>query len=175
MIKFMKNRYIRFILVLVFLCFGEAYGQRFQISLTGWDSPLFNLTNIVQAGAKSSSIVDSSNWLNYVCKKGPNDPFYKITVHLASGTIPQGVSMFILAGYAQGDGVANAGTSTGTVQLGYTPQVILDKIGNTNTGGFKNQGHMLTMTININDFTQLQSADHNLYIVYTLTTSDYVL
>lgn len=146
---------------------GQA--NRIDILLSGRVNPIINLANISLAGGRSVTFVDSEQWLNYSARRNPNDNFYYITVQLASGTIPPGVRIFIQAGADVGSGTGIAGSPTGMVQLGVIPQVIVNQIGNTNTGNKKNQGHQIFMTIEVVDFALFESALNNLYIEYGIS------
>jgi hypothetical protein len=138
--------------------------------LSGRVDQNFNLANITQAGGKSVTFVDSEQWLNYNVRRHPQDgSLYNVKVRLVSGTIPQGVRIIIQAGADVGLGTGLAGTTTGPVQLGPNPQVIINGIGNTNTGNKKNQGHPIYMTIEVVDFTLFLSSLNNLYIEYSLS------
>lgn len=151
-----------------FMLSGQS--SRFEIMLSGRVNPNFNLANITQAGGKSVTIFDSEQWLNYNVKRHPSDTnLYYITVQLISGTIPPGVNIIIQAGADVGLGTGIAGTTTGPKQLGLTPQVIINGIGNTNTGNQKNQGHPIYMTIEVVNFALFESALNNLYIEYRLS------
>lgn len=155
--------------IIIIACIHTALSQsQSSVAVVGRVTSNYNLANITQPGGQSTSIIDNSLWLNYNAKRNPNEPFFAITVSLASGTIPPGIAIFVQAGEDVGAGTGRAGRTTGSVQLSYTPTAIIVDIGNTNTGSGKNKGHLLTISIIVNDFTQLQSADYNLNLVYTL-------
>jgi hypothetical protein len=163
-------KHILLFLLLTVSMFLSGQTTRFAVMLSGRVNPNFNLANITQAGGKSVSFVDSEQWLNYNVRRHPSDAnLYFITVQLISGTIPPGVRIIIQAGADAGLGTGIAGTTTGPVELGLTPQVIINGIGNTNTGNQKNQGHPIYMTIEVVDFTLFESALNNLYIEYRLS------
>ena len=156
-------------LMVITVCSLTAISQtQNSIALTGRTTTSFNLSNITQPGGQSTSIIDDTQWINYSVKSNSSEPFYAISVSVASGSIPPGVSLFIMAGEDAGGGFGRAGRPTGNVQVGYTPVAIINEIGNSNTGSGKNKGHKITLSIIITDFTQLQSADYNLNIIYTL-------
>lgn len=139
-----------------------------SIALSGRTVTGFNIANITQPGGQPTSIIDDTQWINYSVKSTSSEPFYAISVSVASGSIPPGITIFLLAGEDAGGGFGRAGRPTGNVQVGYTPIAIINEIGNSNTGSGKNKGHKITLSIIVSDFTQLQSADYNLNIVYTL-------
>ena len=126
------------------------------------------LTHTFNAGVPRQIIVDDSQWLNYTTLIHPTDPTFSITVEVAMGSIPDGLELQVEASPYAGGSKDRAGTPTKKITISHIPRVLIDNIGTCYTGSGKNEGHRLTFSYVITDYSKLQSGTTSIYVQYTI-------
>ena len=161
-----KLRIIFWILLFLISCVSNAQNS---ISVTNINPIYMDLTSSFNAGLQKSIITDDSQWLNYTTLVHPSDPTISITVEIASGSIPEGLEMQIEASPYMGMSKGKQGTPTGKITVTHIPRVLIDNIGTSYTGSGRNEGHRLTYSFKITDYSKLLSGTTQVYIQYTIT------
>jgi hypothetical protein len=156
-----------FVLIALTLISPAVWAQN-SLSVSDRSSVTLDLSALIAAGKNTEMVADNSQWINYSLNINPAEPFASISVAIASGDIPSGVELYMQAGYYTGQGRGKAGRPTGKVRVDHVPKVLLNDIGTSYTGQGKRQGHQLTLSMVITDFSLLQPGDYTLYIQYTL-------
>ncbi len=117
---------------------------------------------------------NNSLWLNYssIIGAAPDDN-RKITVS-ATGTLPMGADLRVLASAVSGNGAGTRGTPTGQVTISSTGQGydIITGIGSCYTGNGVQNGHQLTYSLveNSANYGNLRfDTNYSLTITYTLS------
>ena len=118
------------------------------------------------------SAEDNTQWLNYSSIIGSTtEPNRKVTV-VASGNLPAGTNLKVVAGAYTGTGAGTTGSPTAAVTLSTTEQDLITGIGSCYTGDGTSNGHNLTYSIeeNMGDYSNLDfDADYTATITYTLS------
>lgn len=151
---------------LIFLSGWAQNGN--NISVTDRSSVSIDMSALIAAGIHSEKIVDNTQWLNYSLDVNPAEPLSSVSVSIASGTVPNGIDLYIQAGYYKGSGRGKMGRPTGKIRIDNVPKVLINDIGKSFTGNGKHQGHQLVLSMIITDFSLLQPGDYTIYILYTL-------
>jgi len=113
---------------------------------------------------------NSTKWLNYTSALMADGPARTVTVKVTSGTVPPGVNLRVQAGPYTGAGAGTLGLSAGLVTLDNTAKTILTGIGGSYTGDGPNNGHLLTYSISIADYSLLDfSSSAVLQVTYTIS------
>lgn len=133
-----------------------------------------HFTIIQGAGSGSSPVVEQSNnnslWLNYSSALPANQNSRSITAEVSQGAVPRGIKIFLEASQFSGSGGGQRGISSGKIELTNQPRPIITGIGNSYTGDGVQSGHQLTFSVEISDFTQIETSGVNSFLVlYTLT------
>ncbi len=133
-----------------------------------------HFTIIQGAGSGSSPTIEQSNnnslWLNYSSALPVNQNSRSITAEVSQGTVPKGLKIFLEASQFSGNGNGQRGISSGKIELTNQPRPIITGIGNSYTGDGVQSGHQLTFSVEISDFTQIEtSGENNFLVLYTLT------
>lgn len=159
----------KYLLVLMVLTaiFGLGKAQN-SLTVTNRSTSTFEMTDIIISGNHTETVVDNNQWMNYSLNRNWTDPLATISVAIASGTIPPGMEIYIQAGNYNGSGRGHAGQPTGKIKLGYIPTVLINGIGDVNTGHGKHQGHQITLSIMIVDYALVQPGQYTLNLQYTL-------
>lgn len=124
-------------------------------------------------GGESAIIQKTTNetlWINYTCAlpDGPNSR--SINAEISQGTLPQGVALFLEASPYSGTGDGNLGIADGKIELSSQPKPIISGIGNCYTGDGISNGHQLSFSIEISDYSQIYAVDNAYFLVlYTIT------
>ncbi|SFI80634.1 hypothetical protein [Myroides guanonis] len=169
--------------LLLFLC-----GTYFLIAQTGSRSVSFNLSEVAlldvepaasyinlamniptEAGkAVSMPEVNVTKWLNYTSAIRTGAP--KRSVSAQVDQLIEGVTLKLQTGTASGSGGGLLGTSAGNVVLTTSPAVIIIGIGGAYTGIGINNGHLLSFSLEVNDYKKLvQTTDKIITITYTIS------
>lgn len=112
----------------------------------------------------------SSLWLNYSSALPVHQNSRSITAEVSQGAVPQGVKLFLEASEFSGGGGGLPGQTAGRIELTNQPRPIITGIGNCFTGDGVMSGHQLSFTIEISDYTQLETTgETNFVVLYTLT------
>jgi hypothetical protein len=161
-----KLKIIFWILLLSISCVSNAQNS---ISVTNINPIYMDLTPSFNAGLPKNIITDDSQWLNYTTLVHPSDPTFSITVEIASGSIPEGMEMQIEASPYMGMSKGKPGTPTGKITVTHIPRVLIDNIGTSYTGSGRNEGHRITFSFIITDYSKLLSGITTIYVQYTIT------
>ena len=168
-ISLMKN----FLFIGAFLYFlliyfpFEVYGQN-SVSISGTNTGSIQMTAPLIPGSPVETVIDESKWLNYNISVAPDDPSVSISVHIASGALPNGLRLQLQAGSFQGTG--EGGITSGNLTLSNIPQVLISNIRRCNTGTGINFGHQLTYRYTISDYSAVIASNSSLEILFTINT-----
>lgn len=130
----------------------------------------FNLNLIAptEAGSiVSISPTNSTKWINFTSAVAIGIT-RKITAQL-SGTLPNGINLKLVVSNYAGSGAGTLGTSSGTVYLSGTAQIVVNNIGGAYTGDGSNNGYNLNYSIEIANYALLQSQTNTFSIIYTMS------
>ena len=187
----LRNRTIRIMTAMMiscFLFFIKSYAQddedgcslSFSIpemALIDIEPPgLSHLHLTLEAGSESGQPITAKGsindnlWINYTSCMASGAGSRSVSVHVASGTIPEGVQLILSPSGFSGNGRGTHGIPVGEVILSQTPQTLISGIGRCFTGDGQNNGHKLNYTLRISDYNSLNFDDSsNLQIAFTLT------
>ena len=154
------------ILLLLISCLSYAQNR---ISLSNRNPIYMEMLGDFSADAPKKIITDDSQWLNYTTLVHPSDPTISITVKIASGSIPEGLELQIEASPYLGMSKGKSGTPTGKITVTHMPHVLIDNIGTSYTGSGTNEGHRISYSFIITDYSQLLSGATTVYVQYTIT------
>lgn len=125
-----------------------------------------------ESGAAPTIINDTNEtlWLNYTSSQNGTSG-RKISAVISSGSVPAGVSVYVMAGVYTGIGKGQKiGVRTGKKKLTKNPRTIIKNIRNCYTGDGIGNGHLLSFTMKITKQTKIKSiADANFVVTYTIT------
>lgn len=110
----------------------------------------------------------NSKWINYSSAVSVGET-RSISAQISSGTVPAGTAITIMAsGISTGAGLR--GSSSGTITLSASPQIIISGIGGAFTGTGINNGHSLSYNLLIQNYSLLDNASTNvLSILFTIS------
>ena len=163
----MRSKKYLFVLIVLSLITTAVLGQN-SLSVSERSSVTLDLSALIAAGKNTEMVTDNAQWINYSLEVNPAEPVASISVSIASGNIPNGVELYMQAGYYTGSGRGKTGRPTGKIRVDHVPKVLINDIGTSFTGHGKHQGHQLTLSMVITDFSLLQPGDYTLYLQYTL-------
>jgi hypothetical protein len=161
-----QKKYLSAFIVLT-LIFQVGWAQN-SLSVSDRSSVSIDLSELIAAGKNTEMVADNTQWINYSLEVNPAEPFASISVEIASGNIPNGIELYMQAGYYTGSGRGKTGRPTGKIRIDHMPKVLINDIGTSFTGHGRHQGHQLILSIVITDFALLQPGEYTLYIQYTL-------
>lgn len=129
------------------------------------------LSRIHNAGLVGEVMSDNSQWLNYTVLVDSSDPTVSISVNIASGSIPEGVELYVQAGNYKGFSRrrGKVGNPVNKVRLSHQPRALIKNIGTSYTGSGRNEGHQLTFYFKVVDYSKLEPGTSTIYIQYTIT------
>jgi hypothetical protein len=128
-----------------------------------------SLNSPTEAGLPVTNGVNSnSKWINYSSAVSFGET-RTISAQISTGSVPAGTIIQLTAsGISTGAGAR--GSSTGTISLSNSPQVIINGIGGSYTGTGTNNGHSLTYNLVIQNYSLLDNASTNvLSILFTIS------
>ncbi len=157
-----------FFVLLVMLVLSDPACAQNSLSVSDRSAMTLDLTPALSAGINTELIADSTQWINYSFEINPAEPFASISVEIISGSIPDGVELYLQAGHYVGNSRGRTGRPTGKIRLDHVPKVLINDIGTSFTGHGKREGHQLILTMVITDFALLQSGDFSFFLQYTL-------
>lgn len=141
-----------------------------DIESAGSTDITLGITAPTEAGlpADASAATDSSLWLNYTSILGAQTS-RSVTAAITSGSVPAGVTLSVTAAGYAGTGDGTTGTTTGAVSLTGTPSDVITGIGSAYTGDGVSNGHNLTYTLTISDFSSLDADNAgSVEVTYTI-------
>jgi len=154
-------------LIIITLTSPAGWTQN-SLSVTDRSSVSIDLSALIAAGKNTELVADNTQWINYSLEVNPAEPFASISVAIASGNIPNGMELYMQAGYYTGSGQGKTGRPSGKIRIDHMPKVLINDIGTSFTGNGRHQGHQLILSMVITDFALLQPGEYTLYIQYTL-------
>lgn len=132
----------------------------------------FTISPATESGA-SPQVIESSNqtlWINYSSAVANPQNTRSIVAEISGGGLPDGVSLNVEASRYQGVGDGQFGQPAGKVALANQPKAIITDVGNCFTGDGENNGHLLTFSIEVSDYSQISAANETSFtILYTLS------
>lgn len=185
--KIISTKIIMLATILSFVCSGVySQGVTGQLSVNlslpeitlvdiepGIDNSIHFTISPATRGGDSPTIENTTNqtlWVNYTSALPSGQNSRSINAEISQGTLPDGIALFLEASSYAGVGDGKFGISDGKVELSNQPQPIISGIGNCFTGDGVSNGHQLTFSIEISDYSKLYAVDNAYYIVlYTIT------
>lgn len=135
------------------------------------NSLYFAMSPALESGA-SPQFTETSNeelWLNYSSAVQNANGSRAIVAQISGGSLPEGISLNVEASQSGGQGKGQLGQPAGKVALSGQPQTLIADIGNCFTGDGVGQGHQLTFTIELSDFSRLHAMSETVVVVlYTI-------
>jgi hypothetical protein len=132
----------------------------------------FKIMTGTEAGTSPMAVKTSEDelWLNYSSALPSSSNSRVITAEVSQGSIPSGIKLFLEASGYSSHGDGQQGQAAGKIELTNQPRPVISGIGNCYTGNGIRSGHQLYFSIEITDYSELEtSGEHNFVILYTLT------
>lgn len=155
-------------LLLILLILQSALYAQNSISLSNRSPKYMDFKPSYNAGVSKQIITDDTQWLNYTTLVDASDPTISISVEIANGNIPEGMELQIEASNYIGKSRGKAGVPTRKISVSHMPRVLIDNIGTCYTGSGRYEGHQITMSFIIKDYSKVQSGIHSIDILYTI-------
>lgn len=119
---------------------------------------------------EATESTDKSLWINYSSALSNSRNTRKIFAEISSGKLPKGMSIYLQASPYSGLGGGKLGRSTGKIKLTKRARAIITNIGSCYTGDGINNGHLLTFSIKITNYSKLYATEESdINILYTIT------
>lgn len=134
----------------------------------------FSIQPATEAGASPEigEVSGETLWINYSSSLVGQNNARQIIAEIAQGSMPPGIDLFVEASPYSGSGDGMHGQPSGRVNITSQQQPVLTGIGNCFTGDGINNGHSLTFSAEITDYSKIRSVDlSEVTILYTI--SDY--
>ncbi|MCY1720290.1 hypothetical protein OU798_08040 [Prolixibacteraceae bacterium Z1-6] len=132
----------------------------------------FSVSSAIESGA-SPQIENTNNeslWLNYSSALEGNLGSRIIIAQIAGENLPEGITLNVEASQYSGVGDGQFGQPTGKVALSTQPRTILTGVGNCFTGDGVGNGHSLTFSIEVEDYSKISSVGESSFtILYTIS------
>lgn len=132
----------------------------------------FNLVPSSEPGGKPELRLETTEpvWINYSSSLRINGQKRSIIAQISQGVVPNGVALFLEASPPSSFGSRNQGYSNGKTQITPEPKPIISGIGSCFTGDGINMGHELIFSLEISDFSKMESiGSQEFTILYTIT------
>jgi hypothetical protein len=132
----------------------------------------FTVNPGVESGGSPSIQKSGHNniWINYSSSLSGPQNSRSIVAEVSQGIFPEGITLYLEASNYSGSGGGQHGQTTGRVAISNQPKPIITNIGNGFTGDGINNGHSITFSIEISDYTKVVSVeDSNFLVLYTIT------
>ncbi len=121
----------------------------------------------------SSSIQKTSNetlWVNYSSAVSDLNKNRSILAEIANGSLTEGITIFLEASAYSGNGEGETGQSAGKISLSNQPKPIISNIGSCYTSDGTNNGHLLSFSIEISDYSKVFSSEESVFtVLYTIS------
>ncbi|MFT5724532.1 MAG: hypothetical protein ACI9JN_001651 [Bacteroidia bacterium] len=122
---------------------------------------------------KNADSKDNNTWLNYSCGLRPNGSYRKVYVQITSGTVPDGLKVYLRVKNLRKAGVGRYGRRySSRITLSNQPQIVVNRIGGGCTYRGRTFGHQLIYTLKLDDIDDLVVEDTKTYLTITYTISD---
>ncbi len=164
----MMNRFKTLIVLLLMVSCMDSNGQN-NISLSNRSPIYLDLTPNFSAGSPKKIIIDESQWLNYTTLVQDSDPNLSINIELASGSLPEGIKLFVEAKAYAGMSKGKPGQAGPKIEVSHRPQPLIKNIGTCYTGSGINEGHQLRFSFVITDYGKIHSGSSTIYVQYTIS------
>jgi len=99
---------------------------------------------------------NDSKWLNYSVLKASTSPLLSIYARITSGTAPAGTALYLQASAISGSSSGVTGTALGQITLTSSNQKIVQSIGSCSTGDGILNGHQLTFSAAVTNYSALR-------------------
>ena len=129
----------------------------------------FTLTQPTNPGLPPESDNNNSKWINYSCCVKNSKPDRYITVEINNGSVPPGLELQLSASAYSGTGGGTLGSPSGTITLSAIAQTLISGIRGSFTGNGANNGHQLTYSLIIINYSLLDyDQSTTIQVVYTI-------
>ncbi len=132
----------------------------------------FSIAPDTESGNPSNVVLTSGSniWINYSSSLTNAQNSRSIIAEVSQGSFPQGIALYIEASNYSGAGRGQTGQSAGKVEITNQPAHIINNIKNCVTGDGVNNGHLITFSMAISDYSKIvASGDLNFMVLYTIT------
>lgn len=127
-------------------------------------------TNQPGASPEIQEPKNKSLWINYSSSLSDSRKNRSVFAEISDGYLPEGISLFLEASRYLGNGNGKTGQPNGKIELTKQPRSIISGIGSCFSGNGINNGHSLTFSIEIADYSKVVSSDEAvLTIIYTIS------
>ncbi|WP_247234446.1 hypothetical protein [Telluribacter sp. SYSU D00476] len=135
------------------------------------DAVVLAIPATTEAGQSLTMSATSNNtkWLNYTSAILAGGSTRRITAQISSGSVPAGVRLLLTVSSPMGAGGGARGGSVTNLALTTAAQTILSGIGGAFTGNGINNGHQLTYSLGISNYSSLVKTSSTVMVTYTLT------
>lgn len=118
-------------------------------------------------------IMETSNktlWINYSSALSNSNSTRSIVAEISQGQLPEGILMFLEASEYFGAGDGQVGHPAEKIDLTNQPRPIITEIGSCYTGDGVNNGHLLTFSLEVSDYSKIHAVDETAFtVLYTIT------
>lgn len=125
-----------------------------------------NYTAPTEAGNPIISTPNTTKWLNYTSALEAIDPARTISVVIDQ--VIAGIDLQLLTSNAMGGG-GTLGNPVGLITLSTAPIVLITGIRGAYTGDGASNGHQLTYSLSVNDYSAIVSSTQNIIVTYTIS------
>ena len=131
----------------------------------------FTVNPGIESGSSPSIQQSNSDlWINYSSSLSSSQNSRSIVAEISQGFFPEGITLYLQASNYSGTGGGQHGVSAGKIALSNQPKPIITNIGSCFTGDGINNGHQISFSIEITDYTKVVSVQNsNILVLYTLT------
>lgn len=122
---------------------------------------------------ENPEIMETSNktlWINYSSALSNSNSTRSIVAEISQGQLPDGILMFLEASEYSGAGGGQVGHPAEKIDLSNQPRPIITEIGSCYTGDGVNNGHLLTFSLEVSDYSRIHAVDESAFtVLYTIT------
>jgi hypothetical protein len=113
---------------------------------------------------------NESLWINYSSAMKNLKSSRSIVAEISNGNLPEGIQLFLKASDYSGRGKGKLGHPTEKINLSSQPKPIITEIGSCFTGDGVNNGHQLSFSIAVTDYSKMRSTQElDFTVLYTIT------
>lgn len=132
----------------------------------------FQVSPSMESGAEPviENVSSQVLWLNYSSALKNKNRTRSVVAEIQGGKVPKGLKLYIQASNYVGNGSGVLGKpKNNKVELTTKPRAIVTKIGNCYTGDGIGNGHALTFSMELTNFSNITSVDETTFtILYTI-------
>ncbi|SHI75748.1 hypothetical protein SAMN05444280_105154 [Tangfeifania diversioriginum] len=157
---------------------ANVYFELPQVALVDIEPDLdnsihFSVNTSAESGESPFLELPANNdlWINYSSSLTTAQNSRSIVAEISQGDIPEGIRFYLEASTFSGaGGSGQVGQPSGRIELNSQPRPIITNIGNCYTGDGINNGHRLSFSIDVSDYSRVYSVDESSFVVlYTIT------